>query len=184
MRKVIFQNMVSLDGYFEGENHDISWHLVDEEYNEYAIEFSKSIDLLIFGRLTYELMANYWPTENARRDDPTVAEFINRLPKIVFSTSLKYADWNNTSIIQKNAARELSKLKQQSGKDIAIFGSANLALTFIENQLIDEFRIFINPVALGSGRTLFDGIKTKLNFELINLRTFKSGLVLLTYSQE
>lgn len=176
--------MVTLDVFFEGPNHEIDWHVVDDEFNDYAIEFSKSLDFLLFGRKTYELMANYWPSENALRDDPTVAEFMNRLPKIVFSTSLKNAEWNNTSIIQKNAAKELSKLKQQSGKDIAIFGSANLALTFIENQLIDEFRIFINPVALGSGRALFSGIKNELKFELINLRTFKSGLVLLTYSQK
>lgn len=182
MRKVIFQNMVTLDGFFEGPNHEIDWHVVDDEFNQYAIEFSKTLDFLLFGRKTYELMANYWPSENALRDDPIVAEFMNRLPKVVFSRTLKNAKWNNTILVKENAAQELIQLKQQPGKNIAIFGSANLGLTFIENQLIDEFRIFINPVALGTGRTLFSGIKDKLKFELINLRTFKSGLVLLTYS--
>jgi len=89
MRKVIFQNMVTLDGFFEGPNHEIDWHVVDDEFNQYAIEFSKSIDFLLFGRKTYELMANYWSSENALRDDPIVAEFMNRLPKVVFSRTLK-----------------------------------------------------------------------------------------------
>jgi dihydrofolate reductase len=181
LRKVIFQNMVTLDGFFEGPDHDISWHMVDDEFNQYAIEFSQTIDLLLFGRKTYELMAGYWPSEGAKEDDPEVAEFMNRLPKIVFSKTLKHANWKNTSFIHEDAAQELMKLKQQPGKNIAIYGSANLALTFIENQLIDEFRIFINPVALGSGRTLFNGITGKLRFELTNLRTFNSGLILLTY---
>ncbi len=129
MRKVFLFNMVTLDGFFEGPHQDISWHNVDEEFNEFAIAQLKEVSTLLFGRVTYEVMANYWPTEIAKENDPAVAELMNSLPKIVFSKTLDKAEWDNTRLVKENIPEEVSKLKQESGKDIAIFGSSNLAVT-------------------------------------------------------
>ena len=181
MRKVIFFNLTSLDGYFEGPDRDINWHNVDEEFNEFAIQQTGEFGALLFGRVTYELMASYWPTEAAKRDDPMIARLMNSLPKIVFSKTLEKVEWENTKLVKDNFVEEVLKLKQQPGRDIAIFGSSDLAVTFIEHNLIDEFRIMVNPVVLGEGKTLFSGIKSKLNLKLIKTRTFQSGNVLLYY---
>jgi dihydrofolate reductase len=184
MRKVFLFNMVTLDGFFEGPNQDISWHHVDDEFNEFAIDQLHEIDTLLFGRVTYQGMASYWPTEFAISNDPVVAGLMNNLPKIVFSKTLEKADWNNSRLVKENAAEEVSKLKQQPGKDIAIFGSSDLAVTLAENHLIDEYRIIVNPVFLGSGTSLLKGIKERLNLKLLKAKTFKSGNVLLYYAPE
>ncbi len=181
MRKLFAFNMVTLDGFFEGPNHDISWHQVDDEFNQFAIEQTRSVDMILFGRVTYELMASYWPTPAALTDDPIVADLMNGLPKIVFSRTLQTAEWNNTRLIKDNIAEEILKLKQQPGKDLALFGSANLLSTLIQMGLIDEHRIMVNPVVLGSGIPLFRGITDKLNLKLLKTRTFSSGNVLLCY---
>lgn len=184
MRKVIFFMLTSLDGYFEGPDRDINWHNVDEEFNEFAIQQMGGFGALLFGRVTYELMASYWPTEAAKRDDPIVAGLMNSLPKIVFSKTLERAEWNNTRLVKDNYVEEISRLKQQPGKDIAIFGSSDLAVTFIQHDLIDEYRIMVNPVVLGNGKPLFKGIKEKLNLKLAKTKTFKSGNVLLYYAPD
>jgi dihydrofolate reductase len=184
MRKVFLFNLTTLDGFFEGPNQDISWHNVDEEFNEFAIDQLNEIGTLLFGRVTYQAMASYWPTESAIKDDPVVAGLMNSLPKIVFSKTLDKAEWNNSRLVNDNAAEEVSKLKQQAGKDIAIFGSSNLAVTLAESGLIDEYRIIVNPVFLGQGTSLLKGIKEKLNLKLLRTRTFKSGNVLLYYAPE
>ncbi len=181
MRKVIFFMLTSLDGFFEGPDRDINWHNVDEEFNEFAIEQLNTIDTLLFGRVTYQLMASYWPTEAAIRDDPVVAEKMNNLPKIVFSRTLSTVEWQNTRLVKENVAQEIAKLKQQPGKDIAIFGSSDLTVALTQMGLVDEYRIMVNPVVLGSGKTLFKGIKDKLNLKLEKARTFRSGNVLLYY---
>ncbi len=131
MRRLIFQNMMTLDGFFEGPKREIDWHVVDEEFNVYVDEFFKNIDTLIFGRITYELMAGYWPTENAKSDDPIIAGLMNNYSKIVFSTSLDSAAWNNTRVVKLNPVEEIIRLKSLPGKDMVIIGSANLASTFI-----------------------------------------------------
>jgi dihydrofolate reductase len=181
MRKVIFFNLISLDGYFEGPNQDINWHHVDEEFNEFAIQQTGEFGALLFGRVTYELMASYWPTESAKRDDPAVAGLMNNLPKVVFSTTLDKVEWENTKLVKDNFVEEVSKLKEQPGKDLAIFGSSDLAVTFIDLGLIDDFRIMINPVVLGGGKPILHGIKSQLELKLIKVKEFKSGNVLLYY---
>jgi dihydrofolate reductase len=182
MRKVFLFNMTTLDGYFEGPNQDISWHNVDEEFNEFAIEQLNEVDTLLFGRVTYQGMASYWPTELAISDDPEVAGLMNSLPKVVFSKTLDKAEWNNSKLVKENVTEEVLKLKQQPGKDIAIFGSSDLAVTLAEHGLIDEYRLIVNPVFLGGGTPLLNGIKEKLNLKLFNTRIFKSGNVLLYYA--
>ena len=181
MRKVILFMLTSLDGFFEGPDRDINWHNVDDEFNEFAVQQTGEFGALVFGRVTYELMASYWPTDSAKHDDPIIARLMNNMPKIVFSKTLGNAEWENTRLVKDNVEEEILKLKQQHGKDIAIFGSSDLAVTFIERGLIDEYRIMVNPVVLGDGKRLFKGIIGKLDLELIKTRTFKSGNVLLYY---
>src|ERR1700690_3884469 len=141
MRKVIFFMFTSLDGFFEGPDRDISWHHVDEQFNQFAIEQLNTVDLLLFGRVTYVMMAGYWPTSAAKTDDPVVAAKMNSLPKIVFSKTLSSVDWQNTRLIKNNFVEEMLKLKQQPGKNLIILGSSDLAVTFMEHGLIDEYRI-------------------------------------------
>jgi dihydrofolate reductase len=184
MRKVIFQMMVTLDGFFEGPNREIDWHIVDEEFNAYANDLLNSVDVLLFGRVTYELMASYWPTSSATTDDPIIADKMNNLPKIVFSKTLEKAEWKNTRLVKGNIAEEVSKLKHQPGNDLAIFGSSDLALSLIPMDLIDEYRIIVNPVVLGSGKPLFKGINKRLNLKLLKTRTLGSGNVILYYQPE
>lgn len=181
MRKLFAFNMVSLDSFFEGPNQDISWHNVDDEFNQFAIEQTSTVDTILFGRRTYDGMASYWPTDAAIKDDPIVAGLMNSLPKIVFSRTLQKADWNNTRLIKGNIAEEILKLKGQPGKEIAVFGSADLLSTLIQLDLIDEHRIIVNPVVLGSGTPLFKNMKHRLNLKLMQSRTFDSGNLLLYY---
>ena len=184
MRKVFLFNMTTLDGFFEGPNQDISWHHADEEFNEFAIDQLNEIGTLLFGRITYQVMESYWPTDLAVSNDPVVAGLMNRLPKIVFSRTLEKAEWNNSRLVKENVAEEVLKLKAQPGKDIAIFGSSDLAVTLAEQSLIDEYRIIVNPVFLGNGTALLKGIRDKLNLKFLNARIFKSGNVLLYYAPE
>ncbi|RHX94199.1 riboflavin biosynthesis protein RibD [Leptospira yasudae] len=181
MKKVILQQMISLDGYFEGPQRSIDWHVVDKEFNEYAVDFLNSVDTLLFGRVTYELMAGYWTTADALRDDPIVAAKMNELRKVVYSKTLKKADWNNTKLISSNLIEEIRALKNEPGKDIAIFGSSDLSVPLIDDGLIDELRIFVNPVLLGGGKPLFQGIQQRIKLKLTQTRTFRSGNVLLYY---
>jgi len=183
MRKLFAFNMVSLDGFFEGPNRDINWHNVDDEFNQFAIEQTSAVDTILFGRVTYELMAGYWPKPAATTDDPVIADLMNRLPKIVFSRTLQKAEWNNTRLIKDHIAEEITTLKQQPGKDLALFGSANLLSTLIKMGLIDEHRIIVNPIVLGSGTPLYQGLKDKLNLKLLKTKTFRNGNVLLYYQQ-
>ena len=139
------------------------------------------MDTLLFGRVTYQLMASYWPSATAATNDPIVADKMNNLSKIVFSKTLSSVEWNNTRLIKENIGEEISNLKKKPGKDIAIFSSSDLALTFIQLDLIDEYRIIVNPVVLGDGKSLFKGIKDKLDLKLVKTKSFKSGNVLLYY---
>ena len=184
MRKIILFNLTSLDGYFEGPDRDINWHIVDDEFNEFAIQQTGEFGALLFGRITYELMASYWPTEDAKRNDPAITEIMNRLPKIVFSKTLKKVEWENTRLVNENFVEAISKLKQEAGKDIAIFGSSDLAVTLLEHGLLDELRIMVNPILLGEGKPIFQGIKTQLGLKLLKTRTFKPGNILLHYEPE
>jgi len=184
MRKLLVFNLVTLDGYFEGLNRDISWHNVDEEFNEYAVDMLNSVDTLIFGRVTYELMAGYWPTTDAINDDPIVAAKMNALPKIVFSKTLKKADWNNTKLMTDVVPKEIERMKQASGKDMMILGSGGIMSEFANRGLIDGYGIMVNPLVLGAGKPLFTGIKDRLTLKLTKTRTFGNGNVLLYYQPD
>lgn len=181
MAKLIVFNLITLDGFFEGLNGDISWHNVDEEFNQYAIENLNSIDGLVFGRVTYQLMASYWSTKQWAEDDPRVAAKMSSLPKYVISKTLDKVEWNNSKLIKENIADEIQKLKNHWDKDLNILGSGKLISLLIETDLIDEFRIMVNPVILGKGTPLFTNKNEKQNLELITTRSFRNGNILLTY---
>jgi dihydrofolate reductase len=184
MSKIILFNMISIDGFFEGPEKELDWHNVDAEFNEFAIEQLGSASAIIFGRVTYEMMAAYWTSTSAFKDDPVVADKMNSLPKIVFSKSLSWAKWNNTTVYRGDPEYECKRLKLQSDKDLYIFGSANLASTLMSSGLIDEYRIMINPVILGKGNPFFKSSDTSQSLKLIKTRTFRSGNILLYYNKK
>ena len=181
-RKLILFNMVSLDAYFAGPNGDISWHNVDAEFNDFALAQLAAAGGLVFGRLTYSLMASYWPTETAIRDDAQVAGLMNRAPKFVFSRTLRQAEWANTRLLSGDLGDEMRQLKASPGGDLLLFGSADLAASLTRLGLIDEYRVMVNPVLLGAGSPLFQGINEQRNLELLSARPFRSGNVLLSYA--
>jgi dihydrofolate reductase len=181
MRKLSVFNLVTLDGYFAGPNGDISWHNVDTEFQEYAEKNSNSGNTLLFGRLTYELMASYWSSPEALKNDPVVAQGMNRSPKIVFSRTLDKAAWANTRLVKDDMLGEVRKLKQQDGKGLTILGSGAIVAQLAQAGLIDEYQIMLNPVVLGKGKTMFEGIENRLALKLISTRSFANGNVLLHY---
>ncbi len=182
MRKLIMWNMVTLDGFFEGpKSWEIDWHeyVWGEELEQLSIEQSKSADMLLFGRVTYQGMADYWSSAKGG-----IADFMNNIPKVVFSRTLEKAEWNNTRLVKANAEEEVAKLKQQPGKDLFVFGSANLSSTLMRNGLIDEYRLGINPVILGGGNPLFKPSPHRMKMKLLEARPLKSGCVILRYEPE
>ena len=185
MRKVTLSNLVTLDGFFEGPNKELDWFIVEEEFNQYANELLSKVDAILFGRVTYQLMADYWPAAatnpSTPKSDFEIADKMNNLPKIVFSKTLQEVKWNNSRLVKENIAEEISKMKQQSGKDMVIFGSGSIVSTFMQHGLIDEYRIIVNPIVLGNGNPLFKGINGKHNLKLLGTRVFSSGVVILYY---
>lgn len=185
MRTLYLFNMVSVDGYFEGPGHDITWHTVDGEFNDFAVEQLCRTDLLLFGRRTYELMASYWPQytptpstpENAR----TVGRLMNSIPKLVASRTMTAATWEGTRVVGEEIAEVLRGMKQEPGEEIAIFGSANLAATLMQHGLIDEYRIMVSPTLLGNGVPLFPATNERRVLRLVHSRTFDNGNVLNYY---
>jgi dihydrofolate reductase len=168
MRKLVVFNLITLDGYFEGPNREIDWHNVDSEFNVFAIQQLDSTDLLLFGRITYELMAGYWPTETAVKNDPVVAGKMNNITKIVFSKTLSKAEWNNTRVVKNNIEKEVVKLKQQTGKDMFIFGSGSIVSHLTNLGLIDQF----------------GGIANRYKLKLKMTRAFRNGNILLYYEKD
>jgi len=181
MRKLNVFNLVTLDGYFAGENGDISWHMVDEEFQELAKAASNAGNTLLFGRKTYQLMENYWPTPEALKDDPIVANGMNAAHKVVFSRTLGKADWNNTRLVKDNMLEEVRRMKQQPGKDLTVLGSGSIVSQLAQEGLIDEYQVLVNPVVIGRGKTMFEGIRDRIALKLTKTRVFGNGNVLLTY---
>lgn len=184
MRRLIVFNNVTLDGYFADSKGDMRWahrQTQDPEFNAFVADNAGSGGQLLFGRITYQLMASYWPTPMALQNERKVAEGINNLPKVVFSRTLESATWNNTRLVKGDMLNEVRKMKQEPGKDMAILGSGSLVAQLGQEGLIDEFQVLVNPVVLGRGRTMFDGLEKRLSLKLAATRAFKSGNVLLSY---
>lgn len=184
MAKLIVFNHVTLDGYFAGLNGDISWFrddVRDAEFNEFAIENINLAGTLLFGRVTYELMASYWQTKDAVHNHPVVAERMNCLPKIVFSKTLDNVTWNNTKLFRDGILTSLQRMKEGPGKPITILGSGNIVSQLAQARLVDEYQLVVNPIAIGQGKTMFEGIRHTLPLRLIKTRAFRNGNVLLCY---
>jgi dihydrofolate reductase len=181
MQRLSVFNLITLDGYMAGPGGDISWHNVDDEFQELAEKSSNSGNILLFGRVTYDLMASYWASPEALRDDPVVAQGMNNAQKIVFSRTLQKADWANTQLLRGDLVDEVKKLKQHSEKELTILGSGSIVAQLAEAGLIDEYQILLNPVVLGKGKTMFADIRNRISLNLTKTRTFRKGNLLLVY---
>jgi len=181
MRKLSAFSFITLNGFTHRSDGDISWHRHGEEENSHASESLKPGNVLLFGRVTYEMMASYWPTPMAVENDPLVAAGMNRAMKIVFSTTMKSAGWENTRIISSDLVEAVKVMKNQPGPDMTILGSGSILSQLAGHGLIDEYQIMVDPVAIGSGVSLFNGIGQNLELELTGVRSFKSGVVMLGY---
>lgn len=187
MRKLVVFNNVTLDGYFTDCNGDMSWAYAgneDREFRSFVAGNAKGGGQLLFGRKTYELMASYWPTQLAAKNDPVVAGHMNALSKIVFSRTMQRAEWDNTRLVRRGLVAYARKLKQESGPGLVILGSGSIVAQLAQAGLIDEFQFVLNPVILGAGRTLFDGVKRRLALKRTKLRAFRNGKVFVCYEPE
>jgi len=176
LRKLIVQEMVSLDGYFAGLQGEIDWHQADEDYVSYAKSFLQSVDLLLFGRVTYELMAAFWPL--AKHE---LASIMNEREKIVFSKSLTAAHWPHTRLVPEDAGEEVARLKGEAGQDIAVLGSGSLTSSLLRAGLVDEIQLTVVPIVLGRGIPLFRDIREPVLLQLGHSESYPSGNVLLHY---
>jgi dihydrofolate reductase len=180
MKKLYFFMMTTANGLYERGPWEIDWHNTDAEFNDFAIEQLELMDTLVFGRKTYEGMVGYWPTPEAIASDPIVAGKMNGLPKVVVSKTLARADWSNTRVVREPEA--IAALKREPGKDALLIGSSDLAVSLGALGLIDEYRIMVNPIALGTGKPVLQGPTADLKLTLLRTRTFKNGNVLLAYA--
>lgn len=179
MRKIIVSNFVSLDGFIAGPRGEIDWFVWNDETAAVSKELLGSIDTILFGRVTYELMADFWPT--ATTEDPVITAAMNNLAKIVFSWTLPTVSWQNAQLASTNLADAIMALKRRPGKDMAIFGSGSIVAKLTQLRLIDEYRLFVNPVLLGSGKVQFSVLEKQLDLTLLESRTFATGVVMLQY---
>ena len=180
MRKLIFFMMTTANGLYERGSWEIDWHNTDEEFNEFAIEQLELADTLLFGRRTYEGMVQYWTTRDAIDSDPIVAGKMNGMAKIVVSRTLDRAEWSNTTLVRDVDA--VAAMKREPGKDALLLGSSDLAISLAARGLIDEYRLMVNPIALGAGKPVLHGLPSDLGLRLLRTRTFRNGNVLLAYA--
>lgn len=184
MQRLSVFNQVTLDGYFTGENGDLSWaHQTpdDAEWNAFVAGNAGGEGTLVFGRVTYEMMVAYWPTPAAMENDRALAEAMNRHPKVVFSRTLDEVSWSHTRLVKGDLAGEIRRLKEAPGPGLTILGSGSLVAQLAPEGLIDEYQLVVRPVVLGRGRTMFEGIGKKLDLKLARTRTFGNGNALLVY---
>ena len=183
MRKTVFAINMTIDGYFGHEDM-----IADEELHEYFTVLLRRAGVILFGRKTYELMVPYWPeVARSQSETPATNEFarvFDALEKVVFSTTLKSVEGDNTKIVRTNIAEEVLKLKQQPGKDIAI-GSLSIASQLSQHGLIDEYHFVVHPVVAGKGPRLFETVdlQERLLLKLIDTKTFRSGVIALHYKR-
>jgi dihydrofolate reductase len=186
MGKLLVFNNITLDGYFTDSKNDMSWahKNADEEWNKFTSENASGGGVLLFGRKTYDLMVSFWPTKQAYEMMPEVAEAMNNFRKVVFSRTMEKATWNNTRLVKDNIVEEVRRMKSEPGKGMVLMGSGTIVSQLTQARLIDEYQFAVHPLVLGSGRTLFEGVKDPMPLKRINSRTFGNGNVLLTYVLE
>jgi dihydrofolate reductase len=184
MRRLSVFNNVSLDGYFVDAQGSMDFAYKgsdDPEWNEFVSGNASGEGALLFGRVTYDMMAGFWPTPHARAAMPAVAEGMNRRQKYVVSRTITTADWNNTTLLRGDLVSAIRALKQGDGPDVVILGSGSIVAQLAPAQLIDRYQLVVKPVVLGGGRTMFDGIPTPIALQPMHTRTFGNGSVVLSY---
>jgi dihydrofolate reductase len=182
MRSVMVFNMISLDGYIADAKGDMSWaRQQDKEWNEFTQGNAKGDGLMLFGRKTYDLMAGFWPTPAATAMMPEVAERMNSAKKVVFSRSMETAGWKNTTLVKGDPVEAVRKMKAEAGEGMVIFGSGTIVRQLAGAGLVDEYQIAVVPVALGGGKTMFEGLEKPVKLRLTKHRVFGNGSVLLHY---
>lgn len=183
MRRLVAFENVTLDGYFTDANGDIGWAHgpSDPEFDGFIADNASGGGQLLLGRKTYDLMAGYWPTPLASQQAPIVAEGMNQLPKVVYSRTMDAASWSNTTVVKGDLAAAVRRMKSESGPGMAILGSGSIVSQLTQQRLIDEYQLVVNPVVLGKGRTLFDGVTARPTLKLIKSRVFRNGKVFLCY---
>jgi dihydrofolate reductase len=185
MRKIISFVHISLDGFIAGPNGELNWAKVDEEMFEHVGKRIGKTDTALYGRVTYEMMENYWPTAgkkpNASKHDIEHSKWYGNVQKIVLSKTMKDAALPNTTIITGNLSDSINEIKQQPGTEILVFGSPTATHALMQENLIDGYWLFLNPIILGKGIPLFTGIRDKINLNLLNTHQFSSGVTELNY---
>lgn len=182
MRKTSLFMMITTNGFFEAPGHDLSWHNAGSEtFQKFAVENLAGTDTLIFGRRTYDMMAEYWPSEQGVQDDPATAKYMNETRKVVFTHTPLENTWQNVEV-SDDVRVKMTVLQSEQGGEIAVLGSSNLCITLLSEGLLDELRLMVNPLAIIAGTTLFDGIDRQYDFDLTATRAFDDGNVLLTYA--
>lgn len=181
MRRLMVFNQLSLDGYIADEKGDMSWaHKQDPEWNAFTAENASGDAELVFGRVTYDLMAGWWPTPPALESMPVVARRMNELPKVVFSRTLEKATWQNTRLVKGDLEAQVRRMKQGPGPDMVIMGSGSIVSQLTDAGLIDEYQVVLNGIVLGRGRGMFD-VRDKTRLTLKKTRAFGNGNVVLWY---
>lgn len=181
MAKLTSFTFISLNGFYKGENEDINWHQHGGEEAEYSVESLKSNDILLFGRVTYEMMKSFWPTQMAYDSFPEVADGMNNSDKLVISKSLKTTDWKNTKIINENLIEKITDLKKSSKKNITLLGSGKVLKQLANANLVDEYQVMIDPIFLENGEPILNSLNQNLSLELVKSKVFESGTILLYY---
>jgi dihydrofolate reductase len=185
MRKVVALMHVSLDGFTAGPNGELNWAMMDKEMETYVENLLSTVDMALYGRVTYHMMESYWPTvpsnPSSTKHDLDHAHWVENVAKIVFSRTLEKVTWKNTRLVKDNIAEEIARLKHEPGGDMMTFGSPSIVHTLTQHGLIDEYRINVNPLVLGSGIPLFKDIKNRIPLKLIEAKTFHSGVVGFNY---
>lgn len=187
MRKIKLQMQLSVDGFVCGPNGEMDWMVWDwdDQLKKYVGDLTNSADTFLMGRATGEGMAMYWPTvgsnPESKEEDKWMAEKLNTSPKVVFSKTVTSINWTNTRVAN-DIVEEVKELKKEAGKDIMLYGGAGLVSSFIRHNLIDEYHLFINPAAIGKGKTIFNNLDERLNLKLVNVTPGSCGIVVLEYA--
>lgn len=185
MRKLVLFMHLSLDGYAAGKKGEMDWISLNEEMFDYASTRTAESDTALYGRVTYELMESYWPTaanqSKATKHDIEHSKWYNSVAKIVVSKTMKDAQIPNTTIISENLPSEIKQIKEGTGKDIIMFGSPGVAHSLMKENLIDDYWLFINPIVLGQGKSLFKSLGNSINLRLLTSKIFPSGVIGLHY---
>jgi dihydrofolate reductase len=182
MRRVVAFEQVSLDGFFVDASGDMRWaKKQDPEWNAFTASNASGGGVMLFGRITYQLMESFWPTPAAMEMAPEVAKAMNDMQKVVFSRTLERTSWKNTRLVKGDIVAETRRMKLQPGPGLVILGSGSIVSQFAQAGLIDEYQIVVNPIVLGKGRTLFEGVHERFALKRITARPFENGNVVLSY---